>query len=675
VATRIGVDVGGTFTDLIAYDDVTGEVRVAKGSSTPGSPDKGVAVVVEAGVPPEHLRVAEYFLHGTTVGINALVERNGAKVALLTTTGFRDVLESRRGDREAMYELLWKPRPPLVPRRLRVPITERVLANGTVDMPLAEDDVRAAVELFVAEDVEAVAIVFINAYANPVHELVAERVLRDSGFDGEISLSHRTSGEYREYERTSTTVIDAYVRPRVSNYLGRIERSLSERGFGGSLLVTSSGGGAMSFQDARERPFETVMSGPVAGAVGACELCRSLGIDLAITADVGGTSFDTCLIADGRVNVKYEGVIDGMPLQTPWVDVRSIGAGGGSIAFVDHGGLLRVGQRSAGAVPGPVCYGRGGTQPTVTDAAAVLGMLAFGELAAGVHLDVESARRSLEPLAERLSLDVEGVARGIMTIASEAMANAIRSVTIDQGHDARLATLVAFGGAGPLFSTLLSRALEIRKVIVPNYAGNFSAWGLLGQDLKQSAALTSIRALDASGIAAANKILQGLYERIDGAHGATFREPAIDLRYSGQEYTLTITPPATADGQIAVDASPLEELFAGSYERTFGHTLDQPVEIVVTRATARTPLPRRSQEIVVSGSSNGHARRTIDAYSFRAGARLPFDVVARSALTDAVAGPMIVCEETTTTYVDIGFDVAVDPTGSLILRDQAARGT
>ena len=534
MATRIGVDVGGTFTDLIAYDDVTGEVWVAKGSSTSAAPDEGVAVVVAAGVPLEHLRKAEYFLHGTTVGINALVERSGARVALLTTSGFRDVLESRRGDRDSMYEMLWKPRPPLVPRHLRIPVAERVFADGSVETPLADDDVRAAVELFAAEAVEAVAIVFINAYANPVHELAAERVLRDSGFDGEISLSHRTSGEYREYERTSTTVIDAYVRPRVSSYLGRIEHSLSERGFDGSLLVTSSGGGAMSFQDARERPFETVMSGPVAGAVGACELCQSLGIDLAITADVGGTSFDTCLIAGGRVNVKYEGAIDGMPLQTPWVDVRSIGAGGGSIAFVDHGGLLRVGQRSAGAVPGPVCYGRGGTQPTVTDAAAVLGMLAFGELAAGVHLDVESARRSLEPLAERLSLEVEGVARGIMTIASEAMANAIRSVTVDQGHDARLATLVAFGGAGPLFATLLSRALEIRTVIVPNYAGNFSAWGLLGQDLKRSAALTSIRSLDASGIVEANEILRALYERIDGARGATFREPASTFAIRGR---------------------------------------------------------------------------------------------------------------------------------------------
>jgi N-methylhydantoinase A len=357
------------------------------------------------------------------------------------------------------------------------------------------------------------------------------------------------------------------------------------------------------------------------------------------------------------------------------VDVRSIGAGGGSIAFVDNGGLLRVGQRSAGAVPGPACYGRGGTEPTVTDAAAVLGMLGFGELAAGVRLDIDAASRSIAPLATALSLDVDAVARGILTIASEAMANAIRSVTIDQGHDARRATLVAFGGAGPLFATLLSRALDIRTVIVPNYAGNFSAWGLLGQDLRRSAALTSIRSLDASGVAEANGVLRELYKRIDDhVNGSTLREPALDLRYSGQEYTLTIAPPSSADGQIAVDSATLEELFTRGYERTFGHTLEQPVEIVVTRATVRTPLPRRTKESVVSGIADNLGTRTSDTYSFRTGSRLPFDVVARSALTEvALAGPLIVSEETTTTYVDVGFEASVDPTGTMILTDADSR--
>ena len=673
MATRVGVDVGGTFTDLIAYDDATGAVIVAKGSTTPGAPDEGVVAVVAEGVPAAHLAGAAYFLHGTTVGINALVERSGARVGLLTTAGFRDVLEARRGDREAMYEMLWKPRPPLVPRSLRIPVSERILANGTVETPLDADDVRAAVALFEAEQVEAVAVVFINAYANPRHELAAERLLVDSGFSGQISLSHRASGEYREYERTSTTVIDAYVRPRVSNYLGRLEESIGGQGFRGQYLVTSSGGGAMSFREARDRPFETVMSGPVAGAVGACEICRELGIDLAITADVGGTSFDTCLIADGRVNVKYEGSIDGMPLQTPWVDVRSIGAGGGSVAFVDDGGLLRVGPRSSGAVPGPVCYGRGGTEPTVTDAAAVLGMLAFGELAGGLQLDVDAARAALEQLAPRLSLDAEGAARGILRIVTAAMANAIHSVTIEQGRDARSAALVAFGGAGPLFATLLSRELEVGTIVVPRYAGNFSAWGLLGQDITRSAALTSIHPLDDDGLRAANDVLRALYDRIDGRGGDARREPALDLRYDGQEYTLTIVAPATATGEIDADADVLREAFAQSYERTFGHVLDQPVEIVSTRATARTPLPRRLAGGAARRSQNGRVARAVDAYSFRTGTRCSFDVIHRDSLGDGpVPGPVIVLEDTTTTYVDAGFDLSVQPTGALILTDRGA---
>jgi N-methylhydantoinase A len=387
---------------------------------------------------------------------------------------------------------------------------------------------------------------------------------------------------------------------------------------------------------------------------------------------VGGTSFDTCLIADGRVNVKYEGSIDGMPLQTRWVDVRSIGAGGGSIASIDQGGLLRVGPRSAGAVPGPVCYGRGGNEPTVTDAAAVLGMLGFGELAAGLRLDVDAARSALEPLAAGLSLSPEGVARGIMTIASAAMANAIRSVTIEQGRDTREAALIAFGGAGPLFGTLLSRELEVATVVIPRYAGNFSAWGLLGQDIRRSAALTSIHPLNDEGIVQANAVLRSLYSRIDADGSGVEREAALDLRYEGQEYTLTVVAPSSATGEIDTSAAVLEQLFVESYERTFGHVLEQAVEIVSTRATARTPLPRRVAAPLVPGASDGRLSRKIEAYSFRAGESLAFEIVNREALGGrVVAGPLIVLENTTTTYVDAGFDVSVHPTGALVLTDRA----
>jgi N-methylhydantoinase A len=679
VATRLGVDVGGTFTDLVFYDDESGEVRVAKGSTTPDSPDRGVVGVVSEALDGDHLAAASLFLHGTTVGLNALLQRSGSVVGLLTTRGFRDVLETRRGERDAMYDMLWTAPPPLVPRRLRFPVTERVRADGTIETPLVEADVREAVELFTREGVESVAIVFINGFANPVHEVAARDALVAAGFEGEISLSHEVSGEYREYERSSTTVVDAYVRPIVSNYLRRLESNLNETGFGGECLITRSGGGSMVFREAEARPFETVMSGPVAGAVGSAELCSELGISHAITADVGGTSFDTCLIIDGRPHVKYEGNVASMPLQTPWVDVRSIGAGGGSVAYIDAGGLLVVGPRSAGAVPGPICYGRGGTEPTVTDAAAVLGMLAFGELAGDVRLDIDGARAALEALGANLDLDGDGAARGVLTIISAAMANAIRSVTIEQGQDPREATLIAFGGAGPLFGTLLARELDVKDVLIPRYAGNFSAWGLLGQDITRAAARTSISALDDDGLGTANGVLNELFGRLEERGIAApagieeeIGEAALDLRYLGQEYTLTVLP-RTVDGKVASSAAEVRELFESDYARTFGHTLSEPVEIVSVRAAIRKPLPRKVAEMN-GGRRDAAPERSVDAYSFTEDARMPFRVVDRASLEPGadLDGPAIVLEETATSYVDAGYRLRVDPSGVLFLTDLRA---
>lgn len=680
MATRIGVDVGGTFTDLVFFDDATGEVRVGKGLSVPSSPDQGVVAVIAETISTSDLAAVRYFLHGTTVGINALLERNGAVVGLLTTRGFRDVLELRRGDREAMYDILWKPPPPLVPRKLRLGVAERTLFDGTIETPCQADHVRAAAAAFQAAGVESVAIVFINGYVNPANELAAERYLREAGFGGEISLSHKISGEYREFERTSTTVVDAYVRPRVSSYLLRLEQRLRAEGFSGESLLTRSGGGVMTFREAELRPFEAIMSGPVAGAMGAAELCRDLDIEQAITADVGGTSFDTCLITRGRPQIKYEGRVAGMPLQSPWVDVRSIGAGGGSIAYVDEGGLLRVGPQSAGAAPGPVCYGRGGIRPTVTDAAATLGMLAFGELAGGIHLAIDDARNAIAALGRPLGLDADQTAQGILRIANAAMADAIRSVTVEQGQDPRGATLIAFGGAGPLFGTLLARELDISDVVVPKYAGNFSAWGLLGQDIARSAARTSIQRLDEAGLQRTNEVLGLLFEELGervGASGdaghAGERECYLDLRYVGQEYTLTIRPGADSSGAITQPADEVRAQFEADYERTFGHTLPEPVEVVSARALLRKPLPRRTAErLQASGSTAESAgERTAEAYSFTLGERAGFWVVERGMLRPEgrLAGPLIVLEETATTYVDAGFELHVTAPGVMLLAD------
>jgi N-methylhydantoinase A len=676
MATRIGVDVGGTFTDLIFYDDETGEIRVGKEPTTPSAPEQGVLAAVTAAIPEGRIGAAEYFLHGTTVGLNSLLTRTGAVVGLLATEGFRDILEVRRGDRDDPYDLFWKHPPPLVPRRLRVPVEERMYFDGGVRTPINLDDVRAAVPLFEQEGVTSVAIAFLHAYANPSHELAAADALREAGFQGEISLSHQVSGEYREYERTTTTVIDAYVRPRMAAYLAALERQLRSSGFNGSLLVTRSGGGAMTFPEAEARPFETILSGPVAGAEGAAELARNLDLGDVIAADVGGTSFDTCLITDGRPQVMYEGRIVGLPVQTPWVDVRSIGAGGGSLAYVDVGGLLRVGPGSAGADPGPACYGRGGSQPTVTDAAFVLGMLGDGVLASGIRLDLEAARAAMKPLAEQLGFEIEEVARGVMTIAAANMANAIREITVEQGQDPRRATLAPFGGAGPLFGTLLARELDIVKIVVPPYAGNFSAWGLLGADLTQSSARTRIMKVREGVVEEANAVLAelfaGLATRANVAEGGVevLREVAADMRYVGQEHTIT-TPLPSEQGVVSADLAQIRELFTREYSKTFGHEMDEEVEIVSLRGTLRTPLPRRAAEHAAVSDPDATESSERQAFSFTRGEWLPFRIVHRAGFEPGgrLSGPAIILEETATTYLDADFEARLDASGSLFVRD------
>jgi N-methylhydantoinase A len=666
MATRIGIDVGGTFTDLIFYDDDSGEIVVGKASTTPAAPEQGVLSLVGE-IPVDRSRL---FLHGTTVGLNALLERRGATVGLLATRGFRDVLEIRRGDRADMYDLFWSPPEPLVPRRLRLPVSERILADGAIESPLAGEDVLRALELFAAEGVDSIAVAFINAYANPAHELAAEDILRSGAFEGEIALSHRVSGEYREYERTCTTVVDAFVRPRVSAYLTRLQDGLRGCGFAGELLVTRSGGGAVTFAEAHERPFETILSGPVAGANGAAVLALRLGLPRAIAADVGGTSFDTCLISDGRTPLLYEGSVVGLPLQTPWVDVRTIGAGGGSIAYVDVGGLLRVGPESAGAVPGPASYGHGGSEPTTTDAALLLGMLGSGRLASGMQLDPEPARAALAPLQARLGFDSdEDVARGIVRIATAQMADAIREITVEQGEDPRATTLIAFGGAGPMFACLLADELGISRIVIPPHAGNFSAFGLLGSDLTRTLARTRILRLADENLTAVDATLAELWSQLR----AQARDDAelgayLNLRYVGQEYSLTLPMP-TAAGGIEADAARIRALFESEYARSFGHTMDEEVEIVAVRASAVTPLPELRFASAQAPPSGGAPVEERPAFSFAAGEWRTFSVIERSALGTGgeLQGPAIVLEPTATTYLDTGFAARVHESGVLLI--------
>ena len=676
MSSRIGVDIGGTFTDFIVYDENDNKVIIDKIPTTPADPEKAVVEVIKRNLTQEQLSKIDFFLHGTTVGLNALLERKGSKVGLLCTKGFRDIIEIRRGDRDEMYNLFWQPPPPLVPRYLRLEIEERLFANGDIHTNLNSEDVKKACEYLNKEGVNSVAVAFMNAYSNKQHELAAKKILLENGFNGEVSLSSLVSGEYREYERTTTTIIDAFVKARMSNYLETLKNNLKEIGFKGSFLLTRSGSGSMTFDEASERPFETIMSGPVAGAEGAGELSRKLKNTNMVTADVGGTSFDTCLILDGRPQIQFEGKIVGLPLQSPWVDVRSIGAGGGSIAYLDEGGLLRSGPQSAGAVPGPACYGRGGKNPTTTDAAFYLGMLGEGKLASGLQLNKKLAEKALNSVGSKIDLSESETAKGILKISSANMADAIREITIEQGIDPRELKLLAFGGAGPLMSNLIAEDLEIKEIIIPPYSGNFSAWGLLGADLLQMNARTKIIRLSDASLKECNLILENLFseledrQKIDFSTNEKIREVALDMRWAGQEHTITLKINDHIDGKINLDAEKLKQDFMQEYEKTFGSKLDTVVEIVSTRASVRVTLPRKSESGKIEEDSIEISSKSINCFSFNADKNIDFSIIARNEIKSEMSGPMIILESTAVTYVDQNYNINTDKLGNLILQNK-----
>jgi N-methylhydantoinase A len=675
MATRIGVDIGGTFTDLVVYDDVDGRVTVEKVPTTASSPEGGCIDAIRRAVENSAiLEHCEYFLHGTTVGLNALLERRGPKVGVLCTAGFRDVLEIGRGSRPEGYDLNWRPPEPLVPRYLRMPVSERINAQGDVVRPMEETSVNEALAAFRTHKVASVAVCFMNSYVNPAHEEKAERLLRELGFEGDISLSHRLSREYRDYERLSTTVIDAFVRARMAHYLEDVAQGLQRMGFKGTCLITRSGGGSMSFKEAHERSFETINSGPVAGVEGAAELARAFDIGDLVTADVGGTSFDTALIVNGRPHLLHQGEIGGMPIQAPWVDVRSIGAGGGSVAHVDAGGLLHVGPKSAGAQPGPACYGRGGADATVTDAAFYLGMLGSGRLASNLRLDREKAESALKKVANQLGTSVQAVAVGIVRIACAHCANAIREITVEQGIDPRELSLLAFGGAGPLLATQMARELDIRTILVPPFAGNFSAWGLLGSDLVRSASRTRRFALTDEGVQGMSQTIAEMFAELErrGADRSLLeqgiREVGIGMRFSGgQEHALTIPVP-WKQGRIVWGAAELEGAFRENYLKIFGVTLNNAVEAIVLRAAIRKPMQRKLTQ-PVSGDAPPEEPAGHRVYSFAIDAERAARTLQRSSLKvgERHKGPAVIYEDTATTYVDIDFSYGLDANGCIVL--------
>ena len=597
----IGVDVGGTFTDVTLLVD--GELVTAKVPSTENQSEGVMAGIEkacsEAGISPDEL---EDFSHAMTVSVNALLEESGAKTALVTTEGFRDVLEIGRQNRPALYDLEAEKPTPLVPRRRRYEVAERTTTEG-IEQSVDQEDVRRVAEEIREDDAEAVAVSLLHAYAHPENEQQVVRILRDE-LEIPVSASHEVLAEFREYERTSTTVVDAYVRPAIDKYIGHLSERASEAGVPQPRIMQANGG-ITDAETVRRNAVLTVLSGPAAGVVGANAMANEGGDEAdsgLVTFDMGGTSSDVSLVRDGEVERTTEGSISNRPIKTPLVDIETVGAGGGSIAWVDSGGALRIGPRSAGAEPGPACYGRGGTEPTVTDANLVLGYIGSSTSLGGeLSLDERAAYTALADLAEEAGMDgpVEA-ARGVYRVANANMTRAIRSVTVERGFDPRKFGLVAFGGAGPMHAVSIADSLDMDRVVIPRASGVLSAYGLLAADEKQDAVRTFQRSLDSVEPDAVDAVYSELENRVlaevSDSDRATIAYSA-DLSYAGQSFELTVD---VGDSFVPRD---VEERFAEAHEVAHGYRVDEPVHLVNCRVSATVARDEPDIEYQTSGDA------------------------------------------------------------------------
>jgi len=679
---KVAVDIGGTFVDAISYDTLSGEVKVYKVATTPDEPARGVLGSINGLV--DDISAIESFAHGTTLGLNAILQRSGAPVGVITNAGFSDLLEIARAAIPVshMYNFSFARPEPLVPRRHRRGVPGRLDAQGDEVVPLdAALLIAAAQELIEDSGLASIAICFLHSYTNPMHERQAAEILRARFPQVQISISSDLTREYREYERTSTVVLDANIRPVLNNYLEALETRLETEGFAKPIHIMRSGGGAMTATLAKHAPLTTVLSGPAGGVVGTTFLARELGMSNVISFDVGGTSVDSCVIVDGKPSEVHEAEIDGLPLLIPIFDIRTIGAGGGSIAWMDSG-LLKVGPKSAGAVPGPVAYQNGGVEPTVTDAAFVLGYLdPEGFLGGRIKVSAEAARRAIsDRVAKPLGLNETEAAASILRILVARTVGALREITIERGLDPREFTLLAFGGAGPLLAPMLAREMEIAKTIVPRVPSAFSAFGMLMSDLEYEFSATSLRPLNDESLTALQPTFTELHAQAEGILAQQQVEAAarrftrtLDVRYQGQEHSLPV------DFDEGDDAAAILARFNDLHLARHGHAMGEPGQILSVRLRAvgvQTKPP-----LITVKKSNG---RALDPR----GSRRAFDVATNEweefAVYDradmfaghTVSGPAIIEEGTSTTVFFGDQQLSVDGYGLLVITQtgQAAAG-
>jgi N-methylhydantoinase A len=667
----LGVDVGGTFTDLVLFDRAANTLRVLKTPSTPRNQADGIMRGIgQLGI---DAKVLERMVHGTTVATNTALERNGARLAVLVTAGHKDVLVVGRGNRMAMYNIKAPPIRPLVPRSQCIEVRERLRVDGSVLTPLDDAEVETIAQRLAAEDVEAVAICFLHAYANPAHERRCAAVLAKHLPRATITTSAEVLPEFREYERFSTTALNAYVAPRMRRYLGDLRSRLTSAGMSGSLAIMTSNGGSLPAAQVEAMPVLSMLSGPAAGVIAAAFIGAAAGQPNLITCDMGGTSTDVCLVRGGQYGMTIEGRVGAFPLKTRQIDINSIGIGGGSIAAMGAGRYLSVGPRSAGAVPGPCCYGRGGAEPTITDANVVLGRLGVERKLGGeIALDREAAQAAITDLGARLGLKPAEMADGILRIAAVSLAGAIKEVSVMRGIDPRDFALFPFGGAGPLHAAAVAEDLGMRTVIVPPLPGNFSALGLLAADVRRDFVRTRVSATARTPVEDVRSALGELVGEGEAelaaagfAPGRRRFEATLDMRYAGQSFELAV--PVAID---VTDITDIEGAFARVYAARYGAAREAATEIVSYRVAAwgLTEKPRLPA-IDRTGRSLEAAAAGRRAAVF-AGATLDVTVYDRDRLParQKVNGPALVEEDGSTTVVPPGWSAELDDTGCLILR-------
>jgi N-methylhydantoinase A len=663
---KVSADIGGTFTDIVVENDA-GAVRIGKVPTTKENPALGVLQGIGelVGDPSE----IDFFVHGTTVGLNAFLERRGAKTMLIMTGGVSDTYTIARGHREELYKLHYRKPEQLVPRRNVHEVQERMAWDGSVIHELSEEDFKPIIEKAKTEDFEAIAVCFLHAYANPAHELRAREILKKALPNISVSLSHQVAPEWREVERASSTVMDAYVAPVVELYLHTLKAELGKSGMDKTVHVMGSSGGVMTDRLATERPIATLMSGPVGGSIGGCELARRTGLKNLLCVDMGGTSFDLSLVVDGQPEMTSETVLEGLPLLMSIVSIDTVGAGGGSIAWMEAGGL-RVGPQSAGSYPGPVCYSRGGAQPTVTDANLFLGRLGNDSLLDGkMKLDSEATGNALTKLGAEIGLSDREIAEGILAISNAKMADAMRTITVGQGIDPRDFTLVAFGGAGPMHAVELARELDMTQVLIPRFPGTFSAWGMLQSDIRHDLMASHIgimSALDESLLDAEFAALeqQGrgkLREENVPEEAMTFAR-SVDLRYQGQEYSINV--PIKKSDSIAS----ILELFHSLYERRYGHSQPETETEIISVRLAAIGGFEHGDDGEAFAPRLGDPQVGIREVIFD-GANHATPIVKRDHLASSktMASPVIIEEESATTVVPPGYSITIDTFGNMLI--------